>query len=164
MTTTDDPHGIPPAGVSASLALVIAFVSFAALTILGLGMLSFFADLDILAVPGLDWWPGIVGMIVAIGVFAWMLWPTLKNEHPSYMPVFAVGLVSAVAHVVAVWLGALLSGAGTEAAFAAVVQLVTQGSSGVVLGAALLGSWFAIALRRTGAQPPTWPWEHEDPE
>ncbi|GAA3940552.1 hypothetical protein [Microbacterium soli] len=164
MTTTDDPHGTAPAGVSALLALVIGFVLFAALDILGLGMLSYFAEMDILAVPGLDWWPGIVGMIAAVAVFAWMLWPSLVRERASFLSAVPVGLVAAVAHLVVVWLAALVSGAGTAAAFAAFAQLVTRGPSLVIAAAALVAAWSAIALRRTRASAPHWPWEGDEEE
>lgn|SRR5690606_6736143 len=164
MTTTRDPRGESPAGVSAFLALVIGFVGFATLSILGLGMLSYFADVDILSVPGLDWWPAIVAMIVAILVFCWMLWPVLRRGRPSFLAVPAAALVTAVAHLVALWLAALLSGVGTAAALTAVSQLITRGSSLVVLLAAAVGAWVAIALRRTRARAPQWPWEDHGAE
>jgi len=164
MTTTGDPRGIEPAGVSSSLALVIGFVGFAALSILGLGMLSFFRDIDILSVPGLDWWPAIVAMILAIAVFCWMLWPTLSRGRPSFLAVPAAALITAVAHLVALWLAALLSGVGTASALAAISQLITRGSSLVVLLAAAIGAWVAIALRRTRAGAPHWPWEGDEAE
>ena len=164
MTTTGDPHGAPPTGVSALLALVIGFVGFAALAILGLGMLSFFRDIDILSVPGLDWWPAIVAMILAIAAFCWMLWPSLSRGRPSFLAVPAVALITAVAHLVALWLAALVSGVGTASALLAVSQLVMRGSSLVVLVAAAVGAWVAIALRRTRAAAPHWPWEDHDAE
>lgn len=159
MTTIRDPRGEEPAGASAFLSLVIGFVGFAALAILGLGMLSFFADIDILSVPGLDWWPAIVAMILAILVFCWMLWPTLSRGRPSFLAVPAVALVTVVAHLVGVWLAALLSGVGMSAALAAASQLIVRGSSLVVLIAAAIGAWAAVALRRTRAGAPRWPWE-----
>lgn len=164
MTTTGDPRGAEPAGVSAFLALVIGFVGFAALAILGLGMLSFFNDVDILSVPGLDWWPAIVAMIFGIVVFCWMLWPGLARGRASFLFVPAVAFVTAIAHLVALWLAALLSGVGTAGALAAVSQLVVRGSSLVVLIAAAIGAWVAIALRRTSAHAPRWPWEHDEGE
>ncbi|BDZ40582.1 hypothetical protein [Microbacterium suwonense] len=164
MTTTRDPHEMPSSGVSAFLALVIGFVLFAALGILGLGMLSFFADVDILDVPGLEWWPGIVGMIAAIGAFAWMLWPALVRERPSFLSIMPVALIAAVAHVFVVAACALLGGAGMASALTAVAQLVTRGSSGVLMASALIAAWVAIALRRTRGSAPSWPWEHQDTE
>lgn len=164
MSTDGDPRGTEPTGVSAFLAMVIGFVGFAALSILGLGMLSFFRDIDILSIPGLEWWPAIVAMILAIAAFCWMLWPTLARDRPSFLAVPAVALVTAVAHLVVLWLAALLSGVGTASALAAVSQLVTRGSSLVVLLAAAVGAWVAIALRRTRAGAPHWPWEDDDAE
>jgi hypothetical protein len=161
MSTDADPRGTEPAGVSAFLALVIGFVGFAALCILGLGMLSYFRDIDILSIPGLDWWPAIVAMIFAIAAFCWMLWPTLSRGRPSFLAVPAVALVTAVAHLVALWLAALLSGVGMVSALAAISQLVTRGSSLVVLVSAAVGAWVAIALRRTRAGAPRWPWEDD---
>ncbi|MFD5226474.1 hypothetical protein ACFWHT_12700 [Microbacterium sp. NPDC058342] len=161
MSTTGDPRGSAPTGVSAVLALVIGVVGFAALSILGLGMLTFFTDSDILTVPGVDWWPGIVGMVVAVGAFAWMLWPALAQDRAPFTAVIPVALVAAVVHLVAVGLGALLSGGGATAALSAASQLVTHGSSPVVLLAALVASWAAIALRRTGSRAPRWPWEDD---
>lgn len=161
MTTTGDPRGAAPSAVPAPFILVIGLVAFAALSILGLGMLSYFADFDILAVPGLDWWPGIVGMIIAIAAFAWMLWPSVSRGRASFLSIVPVALVAAVAHLAAVWVAALISGAGTGAAFAAVAQLVTRGSSLVVLAAALIAAWIGIALRRTHGRAPRWPWERD---
>ncbi|WP_193596824.1 hypothetical protein [Microbacterium sp. YJN-G] len=164
MTTTGDPHGPAPQGVSAFLAVVIGFAAFASLAILGLGMLTFYADLDILTVEGLDSWPAIVGMIAAIGVFSWMLWTVLSRRHPPFPAVIPVGLATVLAHLAVVWLAALLSGAGLAAASAAVSQLVVRGSSLIVLLAALIGAWIAIALRRTRARALRWPWEDRDEE
>lgn len=161
MTTIGDPRGDAPPGVPAAFILVTGLVVFAALSILGLGMLSYFADFDILAVPGLDWWPGIIGMIIAIGAFAWMLWPSVSRGRASFLAIVPVALVAAVAHVAAVWIAALISGAGTTAAFAAVAQLVTRGSSLVVLAAALIAAWIGIALRRSQGRAPRWPWERD---
>lgn len=164
MSTIGDPHGPMPAGVSAFLAVVIGFVAFASLTILGLGMLSYFGDLDIISVSGLGSWPAIVGMIVAIVVFSWMLWPALSRRHPSFLAVIPVALVTGFVHLLAVWLAALMSGAGVTAATAAVSQLITRGSTPIVLLAALVAAWAAIALRRTRARAPHWPWEDDDAE
>ncbi|MDT0158366.1 hypothetical protein Q9R19_12070 [Microbacterium sp. ARD32] len=162
MTTTGDPRGGTPSGVSASLALVVGFVGFAALGILGLGMLSYFADIDILSAPGLGWRPGVVGMLVAIGVFCGALRPSLRRGDPSFLTAFPVALGAAAAHLLAVWLTALLIGAGTASAFAAAAQLIVRGSSTVVLAAAAIGAWVAIALRRTRVGAPRWPWEDDD--
>ena len=55
-------------------------------------------------------------------------------------------------------------GAGAVRGTAAAGQLVLGGSSAVIVGAALIAAWGAIALRRTGARAPRWPWEKRDDE
>lgn len=162
--TTGDPRGEAPTGVSVVLALVIGVAIFLSLAILGLGMLSFFTDVDIIDVPGMGLWPGIVGMAIAVLVFALVLRSLLARRHPSFPPVVVVGLIATLAHLVAVWLGALLSGVGLAPAASAVSQLVVRGSSLVVLLAAVIGAWIAVALRRTTAGAPRWPWERDDEE
>lgn len=162
--TIRDPRGDQPAGVSVVMALVIGAASFVSLTILGLGMLSYFADIDIITVPGLSMWPGIAGMALAVLAFVLMLRSLLARRHPSFPPVVFVGLVAALTHLVAVWLGALIGGVGLAPAAAAVSQLVVQGSSLVVLVTAIVGAWIAVALRRTTASAPHWPWERADEE
>ncbi len=162
--TIRDPHGSAPEGVSVLVAGVIGAVCFAALAILGLGMLSYFTDTDIISVEELPLWPGLIGMAVAIAVFALMLRPVLARQHPSFSPVVLVAIVTVVSHLAAVWLSALLSGAGFAHATAAVSQLVVRGSSPVVLLAALVAAWIAVALRRTRGGTPKWPWERRELE
>ncbi|UWF78736.1 hypothetical protein JRG78_10475 [Microbacterium sp. EF45047] len=122
-------------------------------------MLSYFADIDIIAVSALGQWPGIAGMFVAVAVFTGMLWPVLRVPHPLYPPVALVAVVTGLAHLAAVWLSALVAGSGLAPASAAVSQLVLRGPSAVLLLAAAVAAWIAVALRRTRARPPHWPWE-----
>ncbi len=156
-----DPRGEHPSGVSPPLALVIAIVSFTALTILGLGMLSYFADIDIISVEGIGLWPGILGMAAAVAVLTGILWPQLRRSHPDYGPATIAAVLTTLAHLASVWIFAAVGGAGIVHASAAVSQLVTRGSSVVVLLAAVVAGWTAVALRRTRARPPHWPWEGE---
>ncbi|WP_309128416.1 hypothetical protein [Microbacterium sp.] len=164
MSSIRDPRGDEPAGVSVILALVIGVTSFVSLTILGLGMLSYFADVDIISVPELSMWPGIVGMVAATLVFAVITRSVLSRPHPSFRSAATIGFCSALTHLAGVWLGALLGGVGLVHAAAAVSQLIVRGSSLVVLTAAAVGAWAAIALRRTRASAPHWPWERADEE
>ncbi|WP_309066771.1 hypothetical protein [Microbacterium sp.] len=158
-----DPRGQTPSGVSAPLALVIGVVCFLALAILGLGMLSYFANVDIISVEGIGLWPGILGMAVAIAVLAGMLWSQVRRGHPAFPPVLLTALLTALTHLAAVWVFAA-GAAGIVHASAAVSQLVVRGSSVVVLLAAAVAAWIAVALRRTRARPPHWPWESENDE
>lgn len=162
--TIRDPHGPSPEGVSASLAAVIGTVCFGAFGILGLGMLSYFADVDIISVEGLTLWPGVIGMAVAIAVFAALLTPVLRRDRPSFAAVVLIAVGTALAHLAAVWLSALIGGAGIAHAVAAASQIVVQGSSVVLVAAALIAGWIGVALRRSRSGTPRWPWERDDTE
>src|SRR5690606_28575215 len=93
-------------GVSGPLAVVMATISFFALTILGLGALSYATDRDIIAVPGLGPVPGAAAMFAAVIVFIVGLWLVVRREHPPYPPVALVAIATVVVHLVVVWIGA----------------------------------------------------------
>ncbi|UJP10254.1 hypothetical protein L2X99_00580 [Microbacterium sp. KUDC0406] len=139
---------------------MLATVLFLGFAILGLGMLSYFTDADILSVPDLGQYPGVVGMIVAIVVFAAVLTPSVQAARPSYPASVPVALAAALGHLAAVWLAAVAGGAGLATATAAIMQLITGGPTVVIALAAVVAAWIGIALRRTRAQKPQWPWEH----
>lgn len=159
-----DPRGPVPEGVSAFLAGVVGGVCFAAFAILGLGMLSYFADVDIISVEGLTLWPGVAGMAVAIAVFALLLAPVLRRRLPPYGAMVLVALATALAHLAAVSLSAMAGGSGLAHASAAASQIVVRGSSVVIIVAALIAGWIAVALRRSRSGTPRWPWERDDDE
>ncbi len=138
---------------------MIAAVLFTALVVLGLGMLSYFTDSDILNVPGLGQFPGILGTGLAILALVATLAPVVRPARPAFLPVLLVGIAAALAHLLGVWVIALLGGSGLAHATAAASELVLGGATPVVGLAALLSAWIAVALRRTGAQGAHWPWE-----
>ncbi|MBS1907937.1 MAG: hypothetical protein JST33_15560 [Actinobacteria bacterium] len=141
---------------------MIGVISFFALSIMGLGMLSLLAERDIIAVPRLGQLPGIVGMVVAVVVLAVSLWGVLAQPHPSFVATVFLSLGAALVHLGGVWGAAIAEGAGTIGATAAAGQLVLGGASAVIVVAALIATWVAIALRRTEARAPRWPWEKKD--
>ena len=137
-------------------------MSFFALSIMGLGVLSLLSEHDIISVSQLDQLPGIVGMGLAVIVFAGALRPVLGDPHPSFVSSVFLALAAALVHLGGVWGTAVSEGAGAVRATAAAGQLVLGGSSAVVVLAALVAAWVAIALRRTRARAPHWPWEKKD--
>lgn len=157
-----DPREPEPAGVSAALALVFATISFFALTILGLGALSVATDADIIMVPGLGQAPGVTGMITAVAVFAASCAGALRPRHPSFVSVLVIALASALAHLVAVWLTVLVSSGDVVVSTVVAGDLVRGGASLVLLTAGAVAGWGAVALRRTRAQHPRWPWERDE--
>ncbi|MFF5623976.1 hypothetical protein ACFY5A_01345 [Microbacterium sp. NPDC012755] len=162
--SSSDPRRPPSAGVSAVLALVMAVISFFALAVFGLGALSITTDADIISIQGLGQAPGAVGMLIGVIAFAATLGLALRAGHPSFLSVPVVALSTALVHLLAVWVAVLLSTNDLIVATAVVGDLVRGGPSLVLLAAAAVAAWGGIALRRTRAQHPHWPWEGDDAE
>ncbi|MFB7250211.1 hypothetical protein [Microbacterium sp. NPDC056234] len=141
---------------------MLSTISFFALAIVGLGAVSFAMDADIIGVPGLGQGPGVIGMTVAVAVFAGVEWAAVRIARPVYRSVWATALTTALAHLVAVAVSALVVAGDLVTALAVAGDLVTGGASLVILLAAAIAAWGGVALRRTRAQHPTWPWEHDD--
>ncbi len=148
--------------MSAPVALAAAFILFAALAILALGVLTFVTGREIIAVPGLGQAPGVWGMLAALAAFAGTLWTTLRPLRPSYGQVGITALATPLAHLFVVWLIVLASDAGLVAATTVAGNLVRGGASVVLLLVAGVAAWSGVALRRTRARSPHWPWERED--
>ncbi|WP_255304990.1 hypothetical protein [Microbacterium sp. 3J1] len=163
-TSSPNPRGPESAGVSAVLALVLATIGFFALAIFGLGALTVATDADIIGVPGLGQVPGAVGMVVAVLAFALALWVALRRPHPSFLSVPVIALSAALAHLIAVWVGVGVQSGDLIVATVVAGDLVQGGASVVLLLAAAVAGWAGVALRRTRAQQPRWPWERDDDE
>jgi hypothetical protein len=162
--SSPNPRGPESAGVSAVLALVLATVGFFALAVFGLGALTIATDTDIIPVEGLGQIPGAAGMVVAVLAFALGLWTALRREHPSFLSVPGIGVGVGLAHLVAVWVGVVLGTGDLVVATAVAGDLVRGGASLVLLLVAAVAAWGGIALRRTRASHPQWPWEKDDDE
>jgi len=162
--SSPDPRRPPSAGVSALLALALATIGFFALSIFGLGALSLATDADIITVPDLGQGPGAVGMAAAVTAFAVSLWVAVRAQHPSFVAVLTIAIVTGLVHLAAVWVAVLLGTSDLILATAVAGDLVRGGASVVLLLAAAVASWSGIALRRTRAQHPRWPWEEHDEE
>jgi len=160
--SSDDPRRPPSAGVSALLALVLATIGFFALAVFGLGAMSFATDTDIISVPGLGQGPGITGMAAAVAAFGVSTRFSVRPAHPSFFSALTVAIVTALVHLAAVWIAALLGTSDLIIATAVAGDLVRGGASAVLLIAAAIASWSGVALRRTRAQHPRWPWEEHD--
>ena len=112
--------------------------------------------------PRLGQLPGVLGMVLGVLVFALALWAVLADRRPSFVATVFLALGAALAHLGGVWAAAVAEGAGAVGATAAAGQLVLGGASAVIVVAALIAAWVAIALRRTAARAPRWPWEKDD--
>lgn len=142
--------------------MVLATIGFFALAVFGLGAVSITTDTDIIAVPNLGQVPGVAGMIAAVVSFALVLWSTLRRSQPSYVSTVAIALAAGLAHLVVVWVAVLIGDGDLVLATAVAGDLVRGGASAVIVLAALIAGWGGIALRRTRAEHPRWPWEREE--
>lgn len=143
---------------------MLSVVGFFALAVFGLGALSVATDTDVIAVPGLGQGPGVSGMIAALLAFALTLWAALGRPRPSFVSAPVVALAAALSHLAGVWLGVLVVDGDLVIATAVVGGLVGGGASLVLLAAAAVAAWSGIALRRTRAEHPRWPWERDEAE
>lgn len=148
--------------VRPAVALAFALVAFVALAIAGLGLASLVLDADVIAVPGLGQIPGVAGMLLAAAGFAGALWLGVRVPHPSFATAAVTPVCAYLGEVGGVAIGALISGADAAAAFAAAGGVAT-GWPGLVLAAAgSVAGWGGVALVRTRASRPRWPWERDD--
>jgi hypothetical protein len=143
-------------------ALAFATVGFIALLIFGLGMLSLFLDEDVIAVPGLGQVPGILGTALAVAAFAAALWSFVRLRHPSFWGALPTALAPFAAYIAGVWIGAVATGADLAAATSAAGGVATSWFGFVVAAAGLVSGWAGIALVRTKARRPRWPWERDE--
>ncbi|PKQ33248.1 MAG: hypothetical protein CVT61_17185 [Actinobacteria bacterium HGW-Actinobacteria-11] len=143
---------------------MLATISFFALAVFGLGALSVATDTDIISTPDLGQAPGVVGMLAAVVAFAVLLWVTLRTRRPSFVSTITIALVTVLAHLAVVWFAVLLGTSDIVIATAVAGDLVRGGVSAVLLVAALIAAWGGIALRRTRAEHPRWPWERGEDE
>ncbi|NYD54518.1 hypothetical protein [Microbacterium pseudoresistens] len=137
----------------------MATVVFFALAVLGLGALTLATAQDLIDEPGLGALPGALAMIVALAVFSIGLAVVLRAPRPRFVSSVFLAFSAALAHLVALWLGALIAGAGPAAATAIVGRFVLGGASALITVAALLAAFGGIAARRSRSGTPRWPWE-----
>jgi hypothetical protein len=145
--------------VRPAVALGLVVVGFYALSIFGLGMTALALDADVIAVRGLGQIPGVLGMLLAGAGFAGTLWSVLRSGHPSYAPALLTALAAWFGEVVGVFVGAVVTSGDLALAIAAAGGIAIAWPGLVIAAAALIAAWAGIALVRTHASRPRWPWE-----
>lgn len=148
--------------VSPPLAVAFTVVGFFALVIAGFGMLSLLSGADVLPVAGLGEAPGIVAVAAAVIVFGVSVWIAVRRPHPSYWSVVGVVAATFLAYLAGLLLGAVISGTDAATALSAAGGFATSWFAVVLAAAALVAGWAAVALTRTRAGRPRWPWERRD--
>lgn len=161
MTGAPEPPREP---VRPGVALAFTLVAFIALVIAGLGVVSLATNEDVIATPGLGQLPGVLGIVVAGAAFAAVVWAALRRPHPSFWNALWVAVTCFLGYLLGVVVGILVGGADPAVAAGVAGRTATGWVGMVVASAALVSAWSAIALVRTRAQRPRWPWERDDEE
>jgi hypothetical protein len=146
------------------MALAFALVGYVALVIAGFGVVSLTTNQDVIAVSGSGQLPGILGVILASGAFAGILWLHIRRGHPSFWAALWIAAGSFLAYLFGVGVAEVAETQDVAAAATVVAHLSTTLFGAVVGGAALVAAWCGIALVRTRARRPRWPWEHDEDE
>ncbi|MFV0374259.1 hypothetical protein [Microbacterium sp.] len=150
--------------VSPPTAAALATTGFAALAIAAFGVTSTLFDVEVIATPGLGNLPGAAGMalsVLAVGVTAWA---GLRRPQPSYAVAVAAAVAAVLAYLVGVLIGAVVAGVDPVRAVAAVGGFVTSWFAVLLAAIAAIAGWVGVALVRTRAHRPRWPWERDDPD
>lgn len=152
-----EPHRPSP---QTGVLVAFAAAGYLALLVAGLGLVALWLDDDVISTPGLGPLPGFLAPGCAIGAFAALLAGALRAARPSYLQVATIALVSGAVHALVLGVAGAVSG-GLGAGTAAMAEVLTGWVSPVVAIAAAIASWAAIAMRRTEARRPRWPWEDD---
>lgn len=149
-------------GVRPGMAVLLATVGFFALLVGGFGILSLLLDADVISTPGIGLLAGALAAAAAVAGFALVLWRATRAPRPSYSAAGLATLVAVVAYLALLWIGALVQGAGLALATAAVGGFVTSWFVVLLAGCAFVAGWCGVALVRTEARRPRWPWERDE--
>ncbi len=143
------------------VALGLATVAFLTLVIFGLGMTSLVLEADVVERPGLGQVPGILATALTTGVFALVEWLALRRPQPRYTAALWAAVACYAAYVGTLWLGVLFSSSDLGIATEVAGRVATTWFGAVVAASAAICAWGGVALARTRAGRPRWPWEDE---
>jgi len=144
--------------------LLVAFASigYLALLIAGLGVASAIIDDDIISTEGVSLVAAYAAAGAAIATFALLLAGPVSRERPSYWAAASTALGSAGLYTIALAIAVLVSSGDLSTTGSVLREVLVGWVVPVVFGSALVAAWAAIALRRTAARPPHWPWEDDE--
>ncbi|MDJ1114385.1 hypothetical protein [Microbacterium dauci] len=149
-------------GVTPTLAAFLSTGGFGALSICGLGFASLLTDTDVVATRGLGNIAGVVGFCLSVAVLQLLLLWALRQPRPTYgAAAWSAGAVY-LAYPFGLALGAVFTGVDPARAVAASGAFALSWFALVLAAAAAIAGWVAVALVRTRAHRPEWPWERED--
>ncbi|MEV7693874.1 hypothetical protein AB0N73_11160 [Microbacterium sp. NPDC089189] len=150
--------------VRPAVALVLTLIGFLAVVIAGFGFVSLATDSDVVSVPSLGPLPGVIAVAGAGAAYAGVTARAVGARHPRYRSAAVVAAAAWAAYGLAGAVAAAL-GTGDLVTGAVLLGALWVGWPGlVVAAAAAVAAWSAVALVRTRAGRPQWPWEGDDDE
>ncbi len=144
------------------VALAFTAAAFVALVIAGLGVVSLATDQDVIATPGLGQLPGVLGIVLAAGALAVVVWIGVRARDSGFWNALWVAIECFLGYLLGVGIGVLVTGGDPAVAAGVAGRLATSWFGVIIAAAGLVASWSAIALVRTSARRPRWPWERDD--
>ncbi|MFT4221212.1 MAG: hypothetical protein QM611_11960 [Microbacterium sp.] len=127
-------------------------------------MASLLTSSDVIETPGFGALPGVIGVVAAAGALTAVVLPALQAPHPSFVASLWSAAAAYLGYLAGVWVCALVMGVDPAAATSVVGRLAIGWWAPIVAAAAFVCAWAAVALRRTRAERPHWPWERDDEE
>jgi len=151
-------------GVSPPVALAFATVGFFALVIAGFGIASLLTGTEVVDAPEIGQLPGILGTLLAVAGFALTLWRAVRRTRPTFVAAIVIVAAAVAGYLVGLLLGALMSGADPARALGVATSFAGSWFALLLAASALVAGWGGIALVRTRAGRPRWPWEGDGEE
>ncbi len=155
-------HDVTGGPVRPGVALTLVTIVYAALVIAGFGMLSLALDVDVIATAGLGLLPGVVAVACAVIAFAGALRPAVIAPHPTYWAAAWSAAAGFLGYLAGLAGAALAGGAGPATALAAAGGFAVSWFALLLAAIGVACGWGGVALVRTRASRPRWPWEDED--
>lgn len=152
-------NGTRGGAVSPPVAVAFATVGYVALLVFAMGMLSLVLDAAVIEAPGLGPVPGAVAFAVSAAAFAAVTFAIVRVPHPSFWGALWAAAACFLAYLAGVWTAASFTGADGAVAVAVTARIATTGFGAAIALAGFVAAWAAVALVRTRAHRPRWPWE-----
>ena len=142
--------------------VAFASVGYVALLVAGLGIASAVTDRDIISVPGTSLVAAFVAAGIGVAAFALFLAVPLARARPSYWGALSTAVGTAAVYLIAIGGCVLIADGDLDGTLAVLADVLSGWVTPIVAGSAFVAAWFALAVRRTAARAPRWPWEDED--
>lgn len=142
--------------------MALTLVGFVAVLVCGFGIATLVTDSDVIVAPGTGWVPGVIGVLAAASTYAVVVGVGVWPRHPSYWLSASAAFACVIAYLVGVCIAIAVEASDLVFALSAMGQVALSWFAVVVAGAAAIAAWTAVALVRTRARRPRWPWEAGD--